>query len=210
MTNKKIKNASFNLQMQAIIKDNWRFLAGICLVLSSEEIFGKAKWGKKRLNEWVDSAAEMCNTFNDYDRDGIYRHKLDELEHRHGDIITRERVESVVYANTTLKRPSEIAEIVDNVLLELLMTVNEFDSVGRERLMNGFESLTREQIDNAPAVIKDKFGIEVDDEFTDFKAIMNERKGRKDKVTYKEQKEAAKALQAFRAWSDSNNRKEVG
>lgn len=205
MTNKKIKNAGFNLQMQAIIKDNWRFLAGICLVLSSEEIFGKAKWGRKRLNEWVDSAAEMCNIFNGYDRDGIYRHKLDELERRHGEIITRERVESVVFANTTLKRPSEIAEIVDNVLLELLMTVNEFDSVGRKKLMNGFESLTREQIDNAPAVIKEKYGIEVDDDFTDFKAIMNERKGRKDKVTYKEQKEAAKALQAFRAWSDANN-----
>lgn len=46
MTNKKIKNAGFNLQMQAIVKDNWRFLAGICLVLSSEDIFGKAKWGK--------------------------------------------------------------------------------------------------------------------------------------------------------------------
>ena len=89
------------------------------------------------------------------------------------------------------------------------MTVNEFDSVGRERLMHGFESLTREQIDNAPTIVKEKYGIEVDDEFADFKAIMKERKGRQDKVTYKEQKEAVQALQAFRAWSDSNNRKEV-
>lgn len=49
MRNKKIKHAGFNLALQAVIIDNWRFLASICRVLAKE--YG---WGKERLNRWVE------------------------------------------------------------------------------------------------------------------------------------------------------------
>lgn len=197
MRNRKIKHAGFNLALQAVIIDNWRFLASICLVLAKE--YG---WGEKRLNRWVESAAECCNRFNDYDKDGIYRYKLDKWE-QHGRIITRERVENIVFANTTLKAPGQIAEIADNLLLQLLMTVEEFDGAGREKLIAGLEAMSREEIDTAPARLKEKYGVELDCTFQDYHSIMKER-GKADKASWEDKQRAAEALGAFRKWTAEN------
>lgn len=201
MRNNKIKRAAFNLRMQAVITDNWRFLAAICRVLSS--VYG---WGEKRLNRWVDEAAEYCTEFNEHDKDGIYREKLRQLEKENGNIITWERVDKVVRANTTLTHPGEIKEITDNLTLQLLMTVREFDGVGRERLIAGIEALTREEIDKSPEYIKDKYGVELDTSFQDYWQVMKERRGGKERVTYREAKAAKANLDAFRRWSSENNR----
>ena len=199
--NNKIKRAAFNLRMQAVITDNWRFLAAICRVLSS--VYG---WGEKRPNRWVDEAAEYCTEFNEHDKDGIYREKLRQLERENGNIITWERVDKVVRANTTLTHPGEIKEITDNLTLQLLMTVREFDGVGREKLIAGIEALTREEIDKSPEYIKDKYGVELDTSFQDYWQVMKERRGVKERVTYTEAKAAKASLDAFRRWSSENNR----
>jgi len=201
MTNRKIRHAQFNLQMQAVIEDNWRFLAGICLALEQE--YG---WRRQRLEGWVSSATEYVNAFNEHDQDGRYREKLEKLEKEQGGgIITRQRVEHIVISCTTLKRAFEIGEIVDNVLLELLMTAAEFDRVGRERLMSRFESFCKDDFSKAPGRLAKEYGIEVEQGFDDYWGLMKQRKGRAEKPTFKEEREAAKALEAFRRWSADNN-----
>lgn len=203
MKNNKIKYAAFNLRLQKVIADNWRFLSSVCRVLNLA--YG---WGEKRLTRWVDSAAEYVRLFNDYDIDGDYRYRLEKLEREQGgEIITRERAEQVVIKNTTLKDPSEISEIVDNLLLELLMTAAEFDSVGRERLMTGIEELTFKEIDESPGYVKDRFGIELDTSLQDYHGILKAR-GKPEKATYSEKKKAGTFLEAFRKWSDEYNPKE--
>lgn len=198
MRNKKIKHAGFNLALQAVIIDNWRFLASICRVLAKE--YG---WGKERLNRWVESAAKCCNDFNEYDQDGIYRYKLDAWEERHGRIITRERVENIVIKNTTLKSPGQISEIVDNLLLQLLMTVEEFDRVGREKLIAGIEAMSREEIDAAPRKLKEEYGIELDTSFQDYHGILKNRR-QAEKASWEDKQRAAEALGAFRKWTAEN------
>ena len=201
MRNNKIKRAGFNLRMQAVIYDNWRFLSAICRVLNKE--YG---WGEKRLNRWVDEAAEYCVEFNEHDKDGIYREKLRQLERENGNIITWERVDRIVRANTTLTRPGEINEITDNLTLQLLMTVREFDGVGRERLIAGIEALSREEIDGSPEYVKEKYGVELETSFQDYWSVMKERRGVKERVTYSEAKAARANLDAFRRWSSENNK----
>lgn len=200
MRNNKIKRAGFNLRMQAVIADNWRFLAAICRVLSS--VYG---WGEKRLNRWVDEAAEYCNSFNEHDKDGIYRIKLKQLERQNGGVISWQRVAEIVRRNTTLKSPAEIDEIIDNLDLQLNMTVREFDGVGRERLIAGLEALSREEIDKSPDYIKEKYGVELDTSFQDYWQVMKERRGAKERITYTEAKAARASLEAFRKWSGENN-----
>jgi hypothetical protein len=200
MRNNKIKRAGFNLRIQAVIIDNWRFLAAICRVLSRE--YG---WGEKRLNRWVDEAAEYCNSFNEHDKDGIYRIKLEQLERQNGGVISWQRVADIVRRNTTLKSPAEIDEIIDNLDLQLNMTVREFDGVGRERLIAGLEALSREEIDQSPDYIKEKYGVELDTSFQDYWQVMKERRGVKERVTYTEAKAARANLEAFRKWSGENN-----
>lgn len=199
MRNNKIRHASFNLTLQNVIKDNWRFLASVCVVLAKE--YG---WGEKRLNGWVERAAEYCNTFNEYDKDGIYDFKLRQLEQRNGNIITRARVENSVFANTTLKSPGQIKEIVDNLLLQLLMTVEEFPKVGRERLIAGLEAMSREEIDAAPGLMEEKYGVTLDTSLQDYHSIMKER-GKAEKASWEDKQRAGEALQAFRRWTDSHN-----
>ena len=203
MKNNKLRYAAFNLRLQMVIVDNWRFLSSVCRVLSL--VYG---WGEKRLTRWVDSAAEYVRLFNDYDIDGDYRYRLEKLEREQGgEIITRERAEQVVIKNTTLKDPSEICEIVDNLLLELLMTAAEFDSVGRERLMSGIEELTYKEIDESPGYVKDRFGIELDTSLQDYHGILKAR-GKAEKATLDERKKAGTFLEAFRKWSEEYNPKE--
>ncbi|MBR6338438.1 MAG: hypothetical protein IKR76_12020 [Ruminococcus sp.] len=203
MKNNKLRYAAFNLRLQMVIVDNWRFLSSVCRVLNL--VYG---WGEKRLTRWVDSAAEYVRLFNDYDIDGDYRYRLEKLEREQGgEIITRERAEQIVFNNTTLKDPSEISEIVDNLLLELLMTVTEFDGVGRERLMSGIEELTYKEIDESPGYVKDRFGIELDTSFQDYHGILKAR-GKAEKATLDERKKAGTFLEAFRKWSEEYNPKE--
>ena len=199
--NNKIKRAGFNLRMQAVVIDNWRFLAAICRVLSS--VYG---WGEKRLNRWVNEAAEYCNEFNEHDKDGIYRIKLGQLERQNGGVISWQRVAEIVRRNTTLKSPAEIDEIIDNLDLQLNMTVREFDGVGRERLIAGLEALTREEIDKSPEYIKEKYGVELDTSFQDYWQVMKERRGAKERITYTEAKAPKASLEAFRKWSSENNK----
>lgn len=201
MRNNKIKRAAFNLQIQAVIVDNWRFLAAICRVLSQE--YG---WGEKRLNRWVDEAAEYCTAFNEHDKDGIYREKLIQLERENGNVISWQRVAAIVKPNTTLTNIRQVEEIIDNLDLQLNMTVREFDGVGRERLIAGIEALTREEIDKSPQYIKEKYGVELDTSFQDYWQVMKERRGVKERVTYTEAKAAKASLDAFRRWSEDNNR----
>lgn len=198
MRNNKIKYAGFNIALQKVVIDNWRFLAGVCLVLAREY-----KWGEKRLNRWMDAAAECCTRFNEYDRDGIYRYQLDKWEEQHGRIITRERVEQVVFKNTTLSAPSEIAEIVDNLLLQLLMTVEEFDGAGRERLIAGLEAMGRADFDAAPELLKDKYGVRLDTSFQDYHSLIKERR-KAEKASWEDKQRAGEALQAFRKWTAEN------
>ena len=198
MKNNKIRHAAFNLTLQNVIKDNWRFLASICLVLANEY-----DWGKKRLTRWVDSAALACNEFNDYDRDGIYDYKLVKWEQRHGKIITRARVESIVFRNTTLRAPAQIKEIVDNVLLQLLMTVDEFDGAGRERLISGLEKMSKAEIDAAPGKLEEDYGIELDTSFQDYHGILKNRR-QAEKASWEDKQRAAEALGAFRKWTAEN------
>lgn len=201
MRNNKIKKAAFNLQIQAVIVDNWRFLAAICRVLSRE--YG---WGEKRLNRWVDEAAEYCTAFNEHDKDGIYREKLIQLERENGNVISWQRVAAIVKPNTTLTNIRQVEEIIDNLDLQLNMTVREFDGVGRERLIAGLEALSREEIDQSPEYIKDKYGVKLDTSFQDYWQVMKERRGVKERITYTEAKEARASLEAFRKWSEDNNR----
>lgn len=198
MKNNKIRHAAFNLALQNVIKDNWRFLASICLVLANEY-----DWGKKRLTRWVDSAALACNEFNDYDRDGIYDYKLTKWEQRHGKIITRARVENIVFRNTTLRAPAQIKEIVDNVLLQLLMTVEEFDGAGRERLISGLEKMSKAEIDAAPGKLEEDYGIELDTSFQDYHSLIKERR-KAEKASLEERQRAGEALNAFRKWTSEN------
>lgn len=198
MKNNKIRHAAFNLTLQNVIKDNWRFLASICLVLAEE--YG---WGEKRLTRWVDTAAGVCNEFNDYDRDGIYDYKLTKWEQRHGKIITRVRVESIVFRNTTLRNPAQIKEIVDNVLLQLLMTVEEFDGAGRERLIAGLEKMSKAEIDAAPGKLEEDYGIELDTSFQDYHGILKNRR-QAEKASLEERQRAGEALSAFRKWTSEN------
>lgn len=200
MRNNKIKRAAFNLQIQAVIVDNWRFLAAICRVLSS--VYG---WGEKRLNRWVDEAAEYCNSFNEHDKDGIYRIKLEQLERQNGGVISWQRVAAIVKPNTTLTNIRLVEEIIDNLDLQLNMTVREFDGVGRERLIAGLEALSREEIDQSPDYIKDKYGVKLDTSFQDYWQVMKERRGVKERITYTEAKAARASLEAFRKWSGENN-----
>lgn len=201
MRNNKIKRAAFNLQIQAVIVDNWRFLAAICRVLSS--VYG---WGEKRLNRWVDEAAEYCTAFNEHDKDGIYREKLIQLERENGNVISWQRVAAIVKPNTTLTNIRLVEEIIDNLDLQLNMTVREFDGVGRERLIAGLEALSREEIDQSPDYIKEKYGVELDTSFQDYWQVMKERRGLKERITYTEAKAARANLEAFRKWSSENNR----
>ena len=196
MKNNKLRRAGFNLALQAVIKDNWRFLASICVILAKE--YG---WGEKRLNGWVERAAEYCNKFNDFDKDGIYDFKLTQLEKRHGSIITRGRVENIVFKNTTLRAPGQIKEIVDNVLLQLLMTVEEFDGAGRERLIAGLEAMSREEIDAAPGKLEEDYGITLDTSLQDYHAILKER-GKGEKASWEDRQRAKEALGAFRKWTE--------
>ena len=196
MKNNKLRRAGFNLALQAVIKDNWRFLASICVILAKE--YG---WGEKRLNGWVERAAEYCNKFNDFDKDGIYDFKLTQLEKRHGSIITRGRVENIVIRNTTLRAPGQIKEIVDNVLLQLLMTVEEFKGVGRERLIAGLEAMSREEIDAAPGKLEKDYGITLDTSLQDYHAILKER-GKGEKASWEDRQRAKEALGAFRKWTE--------
>ena len=196
MKNNKLKRAGFNLALQNVIKDNWRFLASICVILAKE--YG---WGEKRLNGWVERAAEYCNKFNDFDKDGIYDFKLTQLEKRHGSIITRGRVENIVFKNTTLRAPGQIKEIVDNVLLQLLMTVEEFDGAGRERLIAGLEAMSREEIDAAPGKLEEDYGITLDTSLQDYHAILKER-GKGEKASWEDRQRAKEALGAFRKWTE--------
>lgn len=198
--NNKIKRAAFNLQIQAVIVDNWRFLAAICRVLSS--VYG---WGEKRLNRWVDEAAEYCTAFNEHDKDGIYREKLIQLERENGNVISWQRVAAIVKPNTTLTNIRQVEEIIDNLDLQLNMTVREFDGVGRERLIAGLEALSREEIDQSPDYIKDKYGVKLDTSFQDYWQVMKERRGVKERITYTEAKAAKASLEAFRKWSGENN-----
>lgn len=200
MRNNKIKRAGFNLRIQAVIIDNWRFLAAICRVLSRE--YG---WGEKRLNRWVDEAAEYCTAFNEHDKDGIYREKLIQLEHENGNVISWQRVAAIVKPNTTLTNIRLVEEIIDNLDLQLNMTVREFDGVGRERLIAGLEALSREEIDQSPDYIKDKYGVKLDTSFQDYWQVMKERRGVKERITYTEAKAAKASLEAFRKWSGENN-----
>lgn len=200
MRNNKIKRAGFNLRIQAVIIDNWRFLAAICRVLSRE--YG---WGEKRLNRWVDEAAEYCTAFNEHDKDGIYREKLIQLERENGNVISWQRVAAIVKPNTTLTNIRLVEEIIDNLDLQLNMTVREFDGVGRERLIAGLEALSREEIDQSPEYIKDKYGVELDTSLQDYWQVMKERRGVKERVTYTEAKAARASLEAFRKWSGENN-----
>lgn len=200
MRNNKIKRAAFNLQIQAVIVDNWRFLAAICRVLSRE--YG---WGEKRLNRWVDEAAEYCTAFNEHDKDGIYREKLIQLERENGNVISWQRVAAIVKPNTTLTNIRQVEEIIDNLDLQLNMTVREFDGVGRERLIAGLEALSREEIDQSPDYIKEKYGVKLDTSFQDYWQVMKERRGVKERITYTEAKAAKASLEAFRKWSGENN-----
>lgn len=200
MRNNKIKRAGFNLRIQAVIIDNWRFLAAICRVLSS--VYG---WGEKRLNRWVDEAAEYCTAFNEHDKDGIYREKLIQLERENGNVISWQRVAAIVKPNTTLTNIRLVEEIIDNLDLQLNMTVREFDGVGRERLIAGLESLSREEIDQSPDYIKEKYGVKLDTSFQDYWQVMKERRGVKERITYTEAKAARASLDAFRKWSGENN-----
>ena len=200
MRNNKIMRAAFNLQIQAVIVDNWRFLAAICRVLSQE--YG---WGEKRLNRWVDEAAEYCTAFNEHDKDGIYREKLIQLERQNGNVISWQRVAAIVKPNTTLTNIRQVEEIIDNLDLQLNMTVREFDGVGRERLIAGLEALSREEIDHSPDYIKEKYGVKLDTSFQDYWQVMKERRGVKERVTYTEAKAARASLEAFRKWSGENN-----
>lgn len=201
MTNKKIKNARFNLIMEEIVTENWRFLAGILLVL--ERRYG---WRRKRLEGWVSSAVEYVNIFNDYDRDGDYRYRLKKLEEQSGGgIITYEKVNELVCRRTSLINPAHVSEIVDNVEIMLLMTVREYDGVGRQNLIAGYDHLTREDISSAPDHMKKEYGIELETGFEDYKSIVRERSGGKEKPTFKEQKQALAALEGFRRWSRENN-----
>ena len=198
MKNNKLKRAGFNLALQNVIKDNWRFLASICVILAKE--YG---WGEKRLNGWVERAAEYCNKFNDFDKDGIYDFKLTQLEKRHGSIITRGRVENIVFKNTTLRAPGQIKEIVDNLLLQLLMTVEEFPKVGRERLIAGLEAMGRANFDAAPELLKEKYGVRLDTSFQDYHSLIKERR-KAEKASWEERQRAGEALQAFRKWTAEN------
>ena len=199
MKNNKLRRAGFNLALQNVIKDNWRFLASICVILAKE--YG---WGEKRLNGWVERAAEYCNKFNDFDKDGIYDFKLTQLEKRHGSIITRGRVENIVIRNTTLRAPGQIKEIVDNVLLQLLMTVEEFKGAGRERLIAGLEAMSREEIDAAPGKLEEDYGITLDTSLQDYHAILKER-GKAEKASWEDRQRAKEALGAFRKWTADFN-----
>ena len=200
MTNKKLKHASFNLRLMRVIEDNWRFLSGICITLERE--FG---WRQKRLEGWMSRATEYVTEFNEHDRDGIYANRLQKLEREQGGgAITRGRVTEFVAKHTTLTVPYEINEIVDNVLLELLMTAAEF-KISRKGLMSGYEKLTREDLDGAGEHLQKEYGIELERGFFDYYSILANRQRTKKKISWQEEKEAKKALAAFRAWSAENN-----
>ena len=50
-----------------------------------------------------------------------------------------------------------------------------------------------------------EYGIEVEQGFDDYWGLIKQRRGRVEKPTFKEEREAAKALEAFRRWSKDNN-----
>jgi hypothetical protein len=161
---------------------------------------GKEPELKKRVDLYREQRFALQNN---QDEDGTALEKLE--KEQGGGIITRQRVEHIVISCTTLKRAFEIGEIVDNVLLELLMTAAEFDRVGRERLMSRFESFCKDDFNKAPGRLAKEYGIEIEQGFDDYWGLIKQRRGRVEKPTFKEEREAAKALEAFRRWSKDNN-----
>lgn len=84
LKNNKLRYAAFNLRLQLVIVDNWRFLSSVCRVLNL--VYG---WGEKRLNRCVDSAAEYVK-----DRFGI---ELDtSLQDYHGILKARGKAEKAI------------------------------------------------------------------------------------------------------------------